>query len=338
MRLILMLALLLNLGWVIWISPLLTLQTLALLISLLLFQLIGGAMGWKAIHSFTGGQWFESLSSLSYKLSKKWWWVAVPLGVVSLFLIFTSQGLYPWQQPLNLSEHPHWKNRALYFSSELLFFRILIYVLGLAFVGQCLFSSKFGQWMKGLGTFVLALILTGVGIDFLMSLDIQWHSTIFGTHMALKSLNLFLIVALLKRPKALSPQIQRDLGNLLLVVTMIWAYFHVSQFLIIWSGQIPYEENWYKLRFEGPLFLGAGLIFGLGFIIPFFLLLFRKFKESQKAMSLLALILLLSHWLEYLWIILPTHEELNPYAWSLLTIWIGGLIFFYFRGRFHVDA
>jgi hypothetical protein len=101
----------------------------------------------------------------------------------------------------------------------------------------------------------------------------------------------------------------QDLGNLLLAFTMLWAYLSFSQYLIIWSGNLPEEIPWYLRRARGP-WEGVGLALVLfHFFLPFFVLLFREIKRQARLLVQVAWLVLGMHWLDLVWLIIPAATD-----------------------------
>ncbi|MEP6662851.1 MAG: hypothetical protein ABJC04_04205, partial [Verrucomicrobiota bacterium] len=115
-----------------------------------------------------------------------------------------------------------------------------------------------------------------------------------------------------------------DLGNLLLAFVMFWTYISFSQFLIIYSGNLPREIDWYLHRIRGGwqwvvLFLAL-----FHFFVPFFLLLFRKMKKNFSRLSTLAALIFFAHVIADFWVIAPTfHPGKIYFHWLDLALWIG---------------
>ena len=118
-----------------------------------------------------------------------------------------------------------------------------------------------------------------------------------------------------------------DLGNLLLAAVMVWAYFAFSQYLIIWSANIPEEAVWYAQRSRGGWqWVAAGLM-GLHFVLPFLLLLSRGVKRSPRALAWLAGLLFCARAVDLYWLIVPAfHPAGVHFHWlyPLLLVGMGG--------------
>src|SRR5258706_517329 len=116
------------------------------------------------------------------------------------------------------------------------------------------------QGLSGGGLVLMGLTITFASVDWAMSLNPHWFSTIYGilfmVGQALSALSfMILLVALAGHEKPLDSVISResvhDLGKLLFAFVMLWAYISLSQFLIVWSANLPEEIPWYIRRLSG---------------------------------------------------------------------------------------
>src|SRR5438093_4097560 len=153
------------------------------------------------------------------------------------------------------------------------------------------------QMLSASGRLSYGLTITFASFDWLMSLEPHWFSTIYGVLMiggqGLSAMA-FLIVALvwLSRRKPLDATIVpahfHDLGNLMLAFVMLWAYFSFSQYLLIWSGNLPEEIAWYLHRLQsGWRFIALALVV-FHFAAPFVLLLSRAIKRDPGMVAKVA--------------------------------------------------
>jgi hypothetical protein len=188
------------------------------------------------------------------------------------------------------------------------------------------------------GLLLYFLCMTFAAVDWAMSLEPDWFSTIYGVMLmigqGLSTLAAMAIVAtLLSRTRPLSslalPDAFHDVGNLMLAFTMLWAYMSFSQYLIIWYGNLTEEIPWYLYRSVGLWrYIAAGLI-AFHFFLPFFLLLNREAKRQAQSLWKIAVLILVVHAVNDAWLILPA---VRPSA-NLLRFWaylpalvgIGGL-------------
>jgi hypothetical protein len=124
------------------------------------------------------------------------------------------------------------------------------------------------------------------------------------------------------------PDVFGDLGNLLLAFIMVWTYFSLSQFIIIWSGNLPSEISWYEPRLSNGWQFVALAIVAICFVAPFFFLLSRDVKQSIWPLAGVAMIVLVGYGLNMYWTLVPAFHPLEPgdhlaSASGLLTV--GGL-------------
>jgi hypothetical protein len=168
------------------------------------------------------------------------------------------------------------------------------------------------------GLVAWAFTVTFAVFDWLMSLEPLWFSTIYGVYFfggfGLASMAFVVPVALAlsrREPLAryLGPAHFHDYGKLMLAFVLLWAYFTVSQFLIIWAGNQPEEIEWYLHRLHGGWGAIALVLVALRFAVPFALLLSRDLKRDARRLAALALFLLAMCWLDLHWQVAPAVER-----------------------------
>jgi MFS family permease len=202
--------------------------------------------------------------------------------------------------------------------------------------------------LSGPGIVAFILTVTFASVDWVMSLDPHWFSTIFGliftVSWALSALSFVIVVMMLltmREPMnhAVTAKHFHDLGKLLLALVMLWAYLSFSQFLIIWSGNIPEETKWYLHRLKGGWeFIGLAIAL-LHFALPFLLLLSRSLKRDPRKLAAVAVFMLLMRLVDLFWLIAPEYGSGKdlPYghfhiSWMdvVAPIGIGGLWLWWF--------
>jgi hypothetical protein len=190
---------------------------------------------------------------------------------------------------------------------------------------------------------LFALSLTFAAFDWLMSLDPHWYSTIFGVYVFAGSVTsslaaLALMTISLQRSGLLNRvstvEHRHDIGKLLFGFTVFWAYIGFSQFFLIWYANIPEETIFYLHRWEGSWStVSMALLFG-HFVVPFFLLLPRTTKRSYLGLGLGAVILLIFHYVDLYWLVMPTLDHHGAhFSWidiatllatvGVLAAWLG---------------
>lgn len=244
--------------------------------------------------------------------------------------IFGLHSLYDWMQPLDTfsgEERRLIEHKAPWFNQRAFIIRGVVYFI--VWIGLAAYLRKWSkqqdengdayavrrsQNLSGPGFVLYGLAVTFAGIDWVMSLDVEWFSTIFGLLMligqgVLALAFLITVGVYLSRREPMSsvyqPKHFHDFGKLLLAAVMVWAYFSFSQLLIIWSGNLPEEIPWYLERFRGQWrWMGVALIL-LNFALPFLLLLSRDLKHNRRSLMAVAWLLIAMRFVDLLWLIAP---------------------------------
>lgn len=185
------------------------------------------------------------------------------------------------------------------------------------------------------GLLVYSLTGTFASIDWIMSIDVHWFSTIFGlifiVGQALTGFALTIaVLALLVRVEPIATYVTsrhfHDLGKLLLTFVMLWAYMAFSQYLITWGGNLPEELIWYAQRTRGSWGYVALIVAFGNFVIPFTLLLSRDLKERPGLLSKLAIGLIIMSLIDLIWMVSPSYNPQPqgfPVPWMDIAIPIG---------------
>jgi hypothetical protein len=154
------------------------------------------------------------------------------------------------------------------------------------------------------GLIIYGLAITIGSVDWMMSLQPAFHSTIFGVEVAVGQIlsGLAFVILILARLVARPPlaalvsmETLNDLGNLLLSFLVIWAYLVLFEFLLIWMGNLPEEISWYLPRSQGGWQWVAWALFLLHFAVPFFCLLMRDIKRDARSLARVAGLILFMH-------------------------------------------
>jgi len=121
------------------------------------------------------------------------------------------------------------------------------------------------------------------------------------------------------------PRVLNDLGSLLLAFVLLWAYLAFSQYLIIWSGNLPEEVVWYTRRLTaGWRLVLLGLIVGQ-FALPFSLLVVRGVKRSAWALAAIAILIVAARYLDVYWLVKPALTASWHWLDPVLALGMGGL-------------
>jgi len=207
------------------------------------------------------------------------------------------------------------------------------------------FSPRLASRLRGLsggGLLLMGFTITFSSVDWGMSLDPRWFSTIYGVlfmvgqALSAMAFSIVILTRLASEPslaRVVSAHVMHDLGKLLFAFVMLWAYVNLSQFLIVWSGNLPEEIPWYILRLSGGWRLIAGLLVIAHFALPFLMLLSRDIKRNASVLAVVAGGLLLMRLLDLFWLVGPElHERGFAVHWLDLaaTVGLGGLWLHFF--------
>ena len=305
-----------------------------------------GALALLMLHHLVGGRWGFMIQRVLEAAIQ-----TLPLmGVLFIPLLFGLADLYPWAQTEVVAADPLLQQKAAYLNIPFFIARAVAYfavwiVLGRLLVTWSLQQDRTAdgaltlrlQRLSGPGLVLYGLTVTFAAIDWMMSLEPKWYSTIFGmifmVSFGLAALALAIVATRFlesQKPLAqvISPDRWHDLGNLLLALVMFWAYLQFSQFLLIWSENLAEEIPWYLHRIGGGWeWVALALILFL-FALPFILLLSRTTKRSARMLSQVAAAILFMHWLDILWIVAPSfYPALFHIHWLdiVAPVGIGGL-------------
>jgi hypothetical protein len=195
--------------------------------------------------------------------------------------------------------------------------------------------------MSSIGLVIYSLTISFAVIDWVMSLQARWISTIYGLiFVAGEALSAFcfsvVIETILAKRKPMSEYLTdtevHDHGKLILAFVMVWTYFNFSQWLIIWAGNLPEEIPWYIRRMNGGWeYVGLFLVV-FQFAIPFALLLSRQLKRKAGTLVRLASWIILMRMIDIFWHVEPALHQTFHVSWMHFSILagIGGLWMAYF--------
>jgi hypothetical protein len=208
-------------------------------------------------------------------------------------------------------------------------------------------SDRRAARLSGPGLVVVPLSATFAYIDWIMSLEPRWHSTVFPLILlAGQTLMAYCFaVILLRLFQSESPITEivtarhfYQLGNLILTFVLFWTYLAFSQLLIIYSANKPEEIAWYLRRIAGGWKTVIMLVAAFHFFLPFFLLLFRTFKRSGTALAGLSFGLVFIHLIYTYWLIEPSFPGLGVSWLAFVTpigigaIWLATFLWLLNRG------
>ncbi len=295
-----------------------------------------GCLALALLTHLTGGGWGRSIRrvlEVGYS--------TLPLMALAFIpLLFGMHYLYEWSIPEHVAHDQILQKKEAYLNVPFFIWRAIGYFAVWILLGLWVswLSSGYDpedeqqrrrnlSLLAGPGLIIWVLTVTFASVDWAMSIEPHWFSSMFGViflaGQGISALAFAIVVTIVLRmyrpiaEVATTPRLH-DLGNLLLAFVMFWTYVSFTQYLIIWSGNLPEETPWYIKRSDnGWEFVGLLLIL-LNFITPFLLLLIRQTKRNLQRFISVAILLLVMRLVDLYWTIIPTYSPGR--------IWINGLI------------
>jgi hypothetical protein len=325
---------------------------------LLLLAVALGSLALAMVHQVSGGAWGVVIRRVLGAATR-----TLPLlTILFIPIVAGMRYLYPWTDAAAVAQDAvlQWKQpylnvpfflvrAGIYFGAwNAIVFLLNKWSLEQDETGDPLMAKRM-QKLAAAGLLAYGLTITFASFDWVMSIEPHWFSTIFGVLLmggqALAAMA-FAIIALawLSRRPPLSdlvtPNHFHDLGNLMLAFTMLWAYFGFSQYLIIWSGNLPEEAEWYLHRSgHGWQFVALALV-AFHFAVPFLLLLLRVTKRRGETLAKVAALILVMRYVDLFWLIQPAFHPAGLHVhWldvllplSMCALWLGVFVY-HLRGR-----
>jgi len=298
------------------------------------------------IHQLAGGRWgYPTRRFLEAGF------LTLPLMLILFVpILFGLRHLYPWARPLEIAAEKPLQEEHPYMSTTWFTVRLILFLAVFIWIGRKLRRwsleqdstrdaepTRKARTLSGPGIVLYGLIGTFAAVDWIMSLEKDWYSTIFGVVvLAGQILTAFafcvVMLSLFRKEEPIARVVDRvhyhHLGNLLLTFVLFWTYVSFGQLLIIYSGDIPRELSWYLHRIAGNWKAVVAAIALFHFLLPFLLLLFRSVKKRVAPLTVLAAMLLVIHLVTDYWFVMPSlHTEGISVSWLdfVTPLGVGGL-------------
>lgn len=311
-----------------------------------------GCMALMMVQYLSGGFWGLSIRRILEAGAKN---LLLMFFLFAPLWIFRTH-LYAWMTNPALTHENYW-----YLTQTKWSFRFFLYfaIWGLLTYGLCRRGDmqdapipagrapRF-QGLSGIGLVLYSLTASFAAVDWVMSLDPQWGSTMYGfiflvgqglSALCFSIIMLTVLVRYSPYDRIIKPMQFHDIGKLTLAFVMLFAYFSFSQWLIIWSGNLPDEISWYLQRIRGVFgWVMIGIVL-LHFALPFALLLSRDRKRAGRRLIPIALLLMFMRMVDIYWYTIPNFRDAKLFSiWYLAApIGLGGLwlaaFFYFFRQR-----
>lgn len=318
-----------------------------------------GCLALSCVHHITGGGW-----GLAIRRTLETGASIVPLlALLFVPVLFGLPTLYLWARPSAVASDVILQHKVAYLNVGFFQLRACMY-----FAAWILLASTINRmsarcdvqptlprreslaFANSIGLIVWGLTVTFASIDWVMSLDPHWVSGIHGViyiagqsvaGMAFAVLAISLLSNYGPIAEVLNESRLHDLGNFLMALILFWAYASLTQYLVIWSGNLPEEIPWYLIRGRGGWQIVMLLLVGLHFIVPFLLLLKRSVKRNPRQLAGVAVLILVMRLVDLYWQVMPTFAPGGfQFNWIILCTVsaIGGLWLAAFTRRLPVFA
>lgn len=310
-----------------------------------------GCMSFLMIHYLTGGTWGWPVRRMFEAAAK----TLALLGVLFIPIFFGLHYLYPWDMPARVAADHVLQHKQPYLTPFWFIFKACFFFS--IWIVMALLLNKWSREqdsthdvspmihlrkLSGPGLVIYPLTVTFTFVDWIMSLEPNWFSTIFPILICMGQMLsglsfVILLLAWIGPRSSLSEIIGKEnfhnLGSLLLAFTMLWAYIAFSQLLIIWSGDLPHEISWYLHRIAGGWVWVVAFLVLFHFFGPFFLLLSREVKQTRAALATIAGVIFFAHIVDVWWMIEPSFYPHGLHvSWQNFTalFGLGGVWLFFF--------
>ncbi len=305
-----------------------------------------GCLALLMLTHMTGGSWALVARRIFEAASR-----TLPLLAALFVPVILGLGtLYSWSRPDVVAASELLQAKAAYLNTRFFLARAAVF-----FLVWGMFALLLSQWslrqdrgdqpalhrrlqgLSGAGLLVYMLTASFASFDWLMSLDPTWISSLYGMHFVVgQGATGLCWLIILARWLARSEPLARvyagrhfdDYGKLLLAFILLWAYMTYSQFVIIWSANLPEEIGWYLPRRRGGFYALSFAIFALYFVLPFFLLLSKSVRSNPRRLAWVAVSVFIGRWLDLVWQVGPSLEPDGPvFHWldPVVLVAIGGI-------------
>lgn len=296
--------------------------------SIMLFMFVAGvgicALFMVAIEYIAGAVWSTPIRRIFELVASS----VMFLPLFALPVIFSMGSIYEWT---HMGNDPILLRKAAYLNQPFFLVRLAV-ILGLWILFYKLFTGNSYKQdttrdqaltaknikLSAIFIPVFGLSLTALSIDFLMSLEPHWFSTMFGVNFfagsLVASLSIIAIaVIMLNENGYLAKGIVSDhyysIGFGMFAGNVFWTYTAFSQGMLIWYANLPEETPWFIHRWENGWALITLSLLVIHFLVPLFGLIQRKNKRSPGRMLFMALWIIFAHMLDLYWIVMPAHSH-----------------------------
>ena len=299
-----------------------------------IFSFALGALFFILIQFLTRAGWSSSIRRLAEILMVMIPYLAVLFVPIIIMLFWGSSALYGWNASAKDMENSVVATKAtFYLTKEFFTIRTIVYFTFWILTANWFFRlsrqqdesgdtelSSIRQKWSGPLIMIFALAMSFSAFDWLMSIDADWYSTIFGVYVFAGSqmgfFAMLIVISMLlqnagKVQKLVTVEHFHDMGKFTFGFVMFWSYIAFSQLVLIWYANIPEETYWYRVRLENNWTTFSYGLIPIHFVIPFLFLMSRHIRRSRKLLAIGAGWVLFAHWYDITFLVMPNAGSLE---------------------------
>ena len=291
-----------------------------------------GALFLVALEYIAGAVWSVPIRRVNEFLAS-----LIPIAaLMAVPLFFHLHELYQWVNAGTVSQDVVLKMKEPYLNVNFFTIRFVV-VFGMWTLFFYLFThnslrqdidknrnhTKFNIGLAAAYMPIFAVGLTIIAIDWAMSLEPHWYSTIYGVYYfagtVLAGVSTATYITVKLHEHGFFPRLRRDhfysLGTLMFVFVNFWAYIAFSQFLLIWYANLPEETTWFIARWKNGWEYISVLLIVVHFAVPYFMLLSQDSKMDLKRLKFISIWILFAHLLDLYWLVMPSYSVSPVFSW-----------------------
>jgi hypothetical protein len=317
-----------------------------LIVNYYFFSLAMGGAFFFVIQSISQSGWSSAFKRVSEAMMSY-----IPFAALFFLLLwFGMKDLYQWTHKEILTLDPVLQHKSAFLNVPFFFARMLLYfMLWIVFARKLRHISLqedmtdpadtsgilalFGktELYSKIFIFILAVTFSLSAIDWIMSLDVKWYSTIF----ALKNLaaaflhgvSILTLIVIILYKRGYFPFFNEyhlhDFARYIFMFSIIWGYFWFAQFMIIWYGNIPEETAYYSIRWQEGWKILFFLEIGLNWFIPFMVLLPVRASRNMTLIIIVIVFLIIGQYVDLFVQVIPGTTGALKFGWISAGTFLG---------------
>jgi hypothetical protein len=317
-----------------------------LIVNYYFFSISMGGAFFFVLQSISQSGWSSAFKRVSEAMMSY-----IPYAALFFLLLwFGMNDLYHWAHKGAIALDPAVQHKSGYLNIPFFFARMIIYfLLWIVFIRKLRQLSiqedladpantdgimrLFGktELYSKIFIFILAITLSLSAIDWIMSLDVKWYSTIFALKNMvaafLHGVSILTLIVFILYKRGYFPFFNEyhlhDFARYIFMFSIIWGYFWFAQFMIIWYGNIPEETAYYFVRWKEGWKILFFLEIGLNWFIPFMVLLPVKASRNMTMITIVIIFLIIGQYVDLFVQIIPGTTGIFKYGWISLGMFLG---------------